>query len=177
MFHFTKSQYEALVSTARKHSEMHALMFETAFVHGFRVSELLTLTRDNFNGEMLVVRRAKNGKTTAQTASKELIAYSKTMPRGAKLFLLANSDAHHSHRRAADRLIKKYGTEAGLPAHLLHMHILRHSCAHAMLDGGAPLPAVQQRLGHRSGASTMMYLQVDDSTADKAFFAAIGRKQ
>ncbi len=48
------------------------------------------------------------------------------------------------------------------------IHTLRHSCAHRLLDTGAGLTVVQRKLGHRSLASTGVYLEADDAAVDYA---------
>lgn len=40
-------------------------------------------------------------------------------------------------------------------------HALRHSLASALLEGNTPLPVISEILGHRSTASTSVYLKID----------------
>ncbi|HDD24109.1 MAG TPA: site-specific tyrosine recombinase XerD [Chloroflexi bacterium] len=56
-------------------------------------------------------------------------------------------------------LIKEYGKAAGIQQRV-SPHILRHSFATHLLDGGAGLREVQELLGHASIASTQIYTQV-----------------
>jgi len=56
------------------------------------------------------------------------------------------------------RLIKDYGTAAGIPR--LHAHALRHACATHLLQGGADIAHVQRILGHSQITTTAAYAKV-----------------
>jgi len=56
-----------------------------------------------------------------------------------------------------DKLIKKFGPLAGIPADKCHVHCLKHSCATHLLARGESLEDVQDHLGHRSIKSTQEY--------------------
>jgi integrase/recombinase XerC len=50
----------------------------------------------------------------------------------------------------------------------LHHHMTRHTNAHNLLEQGAPLPVVQQLLGHESISTTAQYLTPSQEDLDKA---------
>jgi integrase len=78
------------------------------------------------------------------------------------------------HRSTAFLHFRKAAAAIGLHPDLRHPHVLRHSTAHWMLAGGAPLNATSQYLGHTSLASTAAYLNVSDAVASAAAASVIG---
>lgn len=164
MRYLTKDELSAILSKA---SPEDRLMFLLAFNHGLRVSEVLGLTAENFVDGHLIVQRLKGSCKTAQRVlsnEASLLAKHKISECG-KLFPITRMTAH--------RRIKRLGIAAGIPAFKCFTHALKHSTAVLGLKGGMTLPEVQTRLGHKSGASTMVYLKIDDEIADKAFEKAM----
>jgi integrase len=71
-----------------------------------------------------------------------------------------------------DRM-QKYGELAGLPEHLCHPHILKHSVAKFLLrQMELPIDIVQGRMGHKSLSSTGPYLKADETEVAMAVAAA-----
>lgn len=160
------TELASLIAVARKHSPQDALMLTVCFSHALRVSELLSLTRENIVDSHLVIQRSKGSRKTIQPLLPD---------ERDGLLELAKNDGRFFDicRKTVWSRIQKYGAEAGIPEFLCHPHVLRHSACKLGLAGGMTIPQVQKYAGHVSGASTLIYLEEDEQTSASAFAAAM----
>ncbi|MBI2723727.1 MAG: tyrosine recombinase XerC [Chloroflexi bacterium] len=79
--------------------------------------------------------------------------------RDAPLFL--NRSGGRLSQRAVQMLVRKYALAAGINERV-HPHLLRHTFATHLLDGGAELRVVQELLGHSNPNTTQIYLHVTE---------------
>jgi type 1 fimbriae regulatory protein FimB len=169
MKNLTRPELDALLAEAQKESETDYVLLLVMFNHGLRVSEVLALTASNIVGNFLVVQRLKGSKKTAQP----LLANEKD----ALLARAANGGPFFAgeYRRKVDRMIKRYGKRAGIPAFKCHAHVLKHTTGRLGYEGGMGIPELQAYLGHVNGKNTMVYLEATEEQAASAFAAAVGR--
>jgi len=84
-------------------------------------------------------------------------------PASAPLFL--NQRGQPLTRHGVLRLLRKYSDRAGrsptFPRRPLHPHLLRHSCAVALLQAGVDLTVIRDYLGHASIATTNRYVNTN----------------
>lgn len=174
MEHLSREQVVSLLTIARASSERDWLLFLVSFWHGLRASEAIALTADNFADGYITVQRLKGSLRTTQPLvgheleildEKSAIEKYVSVEQG-RLFPISRVQFY--------RLMRKYGRQAGIPKHLCHPHILKHSIAMQSI-GAAGIENVRQYLGHRSISSTGAYLRVSDDAASRAILGATKR--
>ena len=154
--HFlSRAEFDRLVLASEP---FYATLWKVCVAHALRISEALAIRPCDVQAGFLTVRRLKGSQTTVQRL---LVNLDEQIKSGTyRLFPISRSSAF-LHFRASARKI-------GLHPDLCHPHVLRHSAAHWMLDGGANLAVTSQWLGHTSLASTSAYLRVSDMSASAA---------
>jgi integrase/recombinase XerC len=144
---------------------------ELFYAAGLRLSELVGLdTRDVSLGERQVLVLGKGSKERialmGRAATEALERYLKEgrpalarRPQERALFL--NKQGGRLSMRAVQLLLRRCALKAGLDERVFP-HLLRHTFATHMLDGGADLRVVQELLGHARATSTQIYTHVSD---------------
>ena len=152
LFHVTKSPRDRAI-------------FRVAYHAGLRASEigLLDLRDYNQKTERIAVHRLKGSNSgdhhCCREESRTLHAWLKV--RGSLPGpLFASNRRQGISRFMLDKLIKKYGFLAGVPAKLRHFHVFKHSCAVHLLDKGLGIEDVQDWLGHVNIQSTAIYAKI-----------------
>ncbi len=157
-------------------------MLEVLYGCGLRVSELCGLDlRDVLLGEEVVRVFGKGSKervvpimgTAARAMGEYLDIWRPTLlgGRGASPAVFLNMRGGRISRQTVHAICEKYGRiYAGYEG--LHPHVLRHSFATHLLEGGADLRVVQELLGHASISTTQLYTHVDRTHIRMAYLLA-----
>lgn len=156
-------------------------LVELLYGAGLRVSEAVGLERGGVDlDERLVRSIGKGGKERivplGRSAAEALRRYlSRGRPfldRRHRPDLFLNAQGGALTRAGAFLILRRLAAKAGLEPGRVHPHLLRHSFATHLLEGGADLRSVQEMLGHADLATTELYTHVTDRRRREAYFAA-----
>lgn len=86
--------------------------------------------------------------------------------------LFVNARGRGLTRQGLWDIVKRNGRRAGIDAAALSPHVLRHSAATHMVEGGADLRTVQEMLGHASISTTQVYTRVSPDYLQEVFAMA-----
>ena len=181
----TVDEVSALVSAPGDEGGPVALrdraILETLYGAGLRISELVGLDVDDVDLEEGSVRATGKGSRErvvplGRYAVRALQAYLvRARPTlagarsGAALFL--NQRGGRLTRQGCTNIVKAMARRAGIRKRVTP-HMLRHSFATHLLEGGADVRVVQELLGHASLATTQIYTLVTDDRLREVYFDA-----
>lgn len=147
-------------------------LLELWYATGTRVSEMANLTIDNIDWKELVIKvKGKGNKERlipfSQSALDWCLRYKDIRHGWTRQFNLKETEVFFITRLGKGftrqgfwKIVKKYALLAGITRRVWP-HMIRHSFATHILQGGADLRAVQELLGHRSIATTEIYTHLD----------------
>ncbi|MBX3145707.1 MAG: site-specific tyrosine recombinase XerD [Gemmatimonadales bacterium] len=167
------SQIEALLAAPGLDDPMgwrDRALLELGYGAGARVSELVGLGLEDLllSDQLIRVVGKGNkqrlipiGRKTVAAVSVYLNALRPSLDRGrTEGRVLLNARGQPLSRVGAWGVVKQAATRAGITERVTP-HILRHSFATHLLEGGADLRAVQEMLGHADLTTTQIYTHVD----------------
>jgi integrase/recombinase XerD len=171
---------EAAAGTAPRALRDRALV-ELMYGAGLRVSEAVGLDRSAVDLEGRLVRcLGKGSKERVVPIGREAAnALRRYLARGRPFLdrrhrpeLFLNAQGGALTRAGAFLILRKLAATAGLEPDRVHPHLLRHSFATHLLEGGADLRSVQEMLGHADLSTTERYTHVSDRRRRELFFQA-----
>lgn len=161
-------------------------ILELFFSTGLRVSELCSLNRDLdlSRGEFAIRGKGEKVRVVflASEAKSALQAYlAKRVDIDEAMFVSVAKGAESSGNmrltpRSVERIVKQRAIEAGIGKKVTP-HVIRHSFATDLLEGGADLRSVQALLGHAHIGTTQIYTHVTDKHLKEVHQAFHNRKR
>jgi integrase/recombinase XerD len=156
-------------------------LVELLYGAGLRVSEAVSLDRAGVDLDQRLVRTVgKGGKERVVPVGRQAVdSLQRYLSRGRphldrrhrpELFL--NAQGGGLTRAGAFLILRRLAAKAGLEPERVHPHLLRHSFATHLLEGGADLRSVQEMLGHADLSTTDLYNHVTDRRRREMYFQA-----
>lgn len=161
----------AAIDHSKGEGARNRAIIETLYSSGLRVSELLSLRKEDIHFDVGFLRVLGKGNKErlvpiGSSALKYLDIYLEQVrklmsvkPEAASLIFL-NKRGSQLSRVSVFNLVKELAAKAGIKKSI-SPHTFRHSFATHLIEGGADLRAVQQMLGHESITTTEIYTHLD----------------
>ena len=167
-----REQVEKLIAapdTGKASGLRDRAMFELLYATGIRVTELIQLRLSGLDPGLGLIRVTGKGnkQRIVPVHAVALGRISEYLERGRPVLLKSKASPHlfvtargsGMTRQAFWASVKVNGKKAGR-FHLLSPHVLRHTFATHILEGGADLRSVQAMLGHADLSTTEIYTHV-----------------
>ena len=154
-------------------------LVELLYGAGLRVSEAVSLHKSSVDLEGRLVRCiGKGSKERVVPIGREGVqALRRYLSRGRPFLdsrhrpeLFLNAKGGGLTRAGMFLILRQLAAKAGLEPERVHPHLLRHSFATHLLEGGADLRSVQEMLGHADLATTELYTHVSDRRRRELYF-------
>jgi integrase/recombinase XerD len=171
---------EAAAGTEPRALRDRALV-ELLYGAGLRVSEAVGLDRAGVDLDQRLVRVTGKGdkerivpigRQAAEALRRYLARGRPYLDRRHREDLFLNAHGGALTRAGAFLVLRRLAARAGLEPERVHPHLLRHSFATHLLEGGADLRSVQEMLGHADLATRELYTHVSDRRRRELYFQA-----
>jgi len=156
-------------------------LVELLYGAGLRVSEAVGLQKSSIDLDARLVRcigkgskerMVPLGRQAAQAVRRYLARGRPFLDSRHRPELFLNAKGGGLTRAGAFLILRRLAATAGLEPERVHPHLLRHSFATHLLEGGADLRSVQEMLGHADLATTELYTHVSDRRRRELYFQA-----
>lgn len=180
---FSRPEVNALLADVRSDKSWEGCrdraILELLYAAGLRASEICALKRAQIDREECILRvRGKGGKERlvpfGREAAEALTDYDSASakrwpghpPQGEEAFFW-NAWRKPIRRQGLWRIVRERTRAALKTGKRAYPHMLRHTFATHLLEGGADLRVLQEMLGHSDVATTQIYTHVDQSRLKK----------
>jgi integrase/recombinase XerD len=156
-------------------------LVELLYGAGLRVSEAVGLDKAGVDLDDRLVRVVGKGdkervvpigRHAAEALRRYLARGRPYLDRRHRAELFLNARGGPLTRAGAFLILRKLAEKAGLDPARVHPHLLRHSFATHLLEGGADLRSVQEMLGHADLSTTELYTHVSDRRRRELYYRA-----
>ncbi len=148
-----RDQVLQLISSASDRDE--GMFVKTLFITGMRISELMSLTRENIEPSGIRLVGKGNKERVIPVMNKEFMRELNEYAAAQKGRLFPEPYSHYW------LMLRKMCLKAGVP--MVSPHTLRHSAAVDLIKRGLPLGGVQRLLGHTQEATTLIYARLTET--------------
>ncbi|MBD81466.1 MAG: integrase [Crocinitomicaceae bacterium] len=143
----------------------HLTMISLQYGCGLRVSELLALKAEHFNKDRntVLILNSKGSVDRRIKVSDSIIKMLREYWKAYRPedYLFEGQAGGKYSDRSVNQILKRAATKAGIKRHI-SSHMLRHSYATHLLEGGVDLRYIQELLGHKSSKTTEIYTYVSN---------------
>jgi site-specific recombinase XerD len=156
-------------------------LVELLYGAGLRVGEVVGLGKTDVDLEQRLVRATGKGskerivplgRPAADAVRRYLSRGRPHLDRRHRPELFLNAQGGGLTRAGVFLVLKRLAEKAGLEPGRVHPHLLRHSFATHLLEGGADLRSVQEMLGHSDLSTTELYTHVSDRRRRELYFSS-----
>lgn len=173
----SREEEKRLIQAAYRDKSEHGLLIKTLFQTGARVSEFINLrVRDLFFDEtMILIHKAKGGKSRYVPILPDLAQELRTHLGDRESGYLFESNRHlpYSARRV-QQIVKGIAEKAKIKKRV-SPHLLRHSVATTLLEGGMPIEQIQKFLGHSKLETTQVYAESTTEMIKESYRKALAQ--
>lgn len=180
----TQRQIDTLIASAdgdRPNELRDRAILELLYAAGLRVSEVVGINMRDIDFDDRTVRVVGKGSKErivmiGAPAVRALLRYIRDgraqLAVGAQAALLINRDGGRLSQRAVQTMVRRYALASGLERDV-HPHLLRHTFATHMLEGGAELRVLQTLMGHSNVNTTQIYTHVTEAAKRRSVERAL----